>query len=232
MKYLIVANWKCNPKSKKLAEKLFNIFSKNEISKKVEAVICPPFIYLYNFSLISSPFKIGAQNCFYKDFGPYTGEISSLMLKSFNCKYVIIGHSERRINFKESDDIINKKLKSVIESGITPIFCVGESLKEKKEGKTKSVIGKQIRDGLKGLNPKKTVIAYEPVWAIGKNNPCKPSDAKEILSFILKTAKTKIIYGGSVNKKNAKEYLNMGFNGLLIGGASLKEEEIIPIFNI
>jgi len=252
-KPLIVANWKMNfdvkesvsyirkfkrlvkQRKSKISVDLKTKFS-NDI-KNVEIVICPSFLsleLLYN-ELKKTNIKLGAQDLFYEKNGAFTGEISALMIKKY-CSYVILGHSERRKYFNERNELINKKIKSALGHGIKPILCIGESLKEKKQGKTKSALKKQLSECLKGINQiKKIIIAYEPVWAISggesKHKADSPQDAENVHSFIRnelikkygkKAEKMKIIYGGSVNKANIKEF--MVFNdvdGVLVGGASL-----------
>lgn len=218
MKPLIIANWKCNPKNLIEAKKLFNKV------KKLNAVICPPFIYI---SLFKSA-NLGAQNCHYEQSGAYTGEISPKMLKDLGLKYVIIGHSERRIHFKETDEMINKKLKAALKAGLKPILCIGE----KKGENAKKIISSQLKKDLKGISKKdlrKIIIAYEPVWAIGTGDFCKTEKAKKALGFIKQKINTRILYGGSVNSKISKSYIKVGFNGLLVGGASLDAKEFIKI---
>ena len=215
---LIVANWKCNPNSIAEAKKLFNGV------KDTGAIICPPFIYLsvFNYKFL------GAQNCHWEQSGPYTGEISPKMLKDLGCKYVIIGHSERRIYLQETDEMINKKLKAVLKTGLTPILCVGE----KKGEKAEIVVSNQLNKNLKGIAKKdlnKIIIAYEPVWAIGTGNFCSADKANKIREFIKKKLNNKILYGGSVNSKIAGDYTEIGFDGLLVGNASLDAKEFIKI---
>ncbi|GAI55200.1 unnamed protein product, partial [marine sediment metagenome] len=137
MKLIIVANWKCNPTTLKEAEKLFNSLKKRLKSvRKVEVVICPPFVYLSSFKFQVSSFRLGAQDCFWEDKGPYTGEVSPQMLKDMGCRYVIVGHSERRQVFKETDEMVNEKIKKILKTKLRPIFCIGETEEEKKAGKT------------------------------------------------------------------------------------------------
>lgn len=218
MKPIIIANWKCNPETITEAKELFNAV------KKTNAVICPPFVYL---SMLNYK-NLGAQNCFWKDSGPYTGEVSPKMLKSLSCGYVIIGHSERREHFKETDGMINKKLKAALKAGLKPILCIGE----KKNGSPEKVIGNQLKQDLMGISRKdlsKLTIAYEPVWAIGTGNFCKPQKAKQALDFIKQRINNKVLYGGSVNSKIARDYIKVGFDGLLVGGASLDAREFTKI---
>ena len=216
---LIIANWKCNPKTLAEAKKLFNAV------KNTKAVICPPFVYLpflkYEF--------LGAQDCHYEQSGAFTGEVSPKMLKDLGCKYVIIGHSERRIHFKETDEMINKKLKAALKVGLIPILCIGE----KKGENVQKVISNQLKKDLANIPKKdlaKIIIAYEPVWAIGTGDFCKPEKAKKALNFIKnKLPNNKVLYGGSVNSKIAENYTKIGFDGLLVGSASLNSKEFVKI---
>lgn len=237
MKTLIVANWKCNPKTFAEAKQLFNSIKRGiKKIKNVEVVICPPFIYLpqllkaKSFSLIP---KLGAQDCFWQE-GAFTGEISAKMLKNLGVNYVIVGHSERRKHFAESDRMINKKLKAALKAKLKSIFCIGEKEKERKAGKTFFALKKQLKKGLKSIKKaffKNLIIAYEPVWAIGTGKPCEIPDAKEVNLFLKKIFKNiPVLYGGSINSKIAKNYIKeANFDGLLVGGASLKAEEFIKI---
>jgi triosephosphate isomerase len=218
MKKLIIANWKMNPDSIKEAKKLFNAV------KKTKAIICPPFSYL---SVFKYKF-LGAQDCHWEQSGAFTGEVSSKMLKGLGCKYVIIGHSERRKYFKETDETINRKLKAALRVGLKPILCVGEE-KGKNVGK---VINNQLNKDLKTITNKdlkKIIIAYEPIWAIGTGNFCSASKANKVRNFIKTILDNKVLYGGSVNSKIAKNYIKIGFDGLLVGGASLNAKEFVKI---
>jgi triosephosphate isomerase len=241
---LIVANWKMNPQSLNEAKKLFNsvknwIKRNSDILQNVRIIICPPFVYLSNiassnFQYQTSNISLGAQDLFWEEKGAFTGEISPRMLKNLGVEYVIVGHSERRKILGESDEMINKKLKAAIKSKLKPIFCIGETEKERKSDKTFQVLKNQIKKALKStsnvkLQTSNLIIAYEPVWAIGTGNPCKPEDAKEVLLFLRKILKFPILYGGSVNSKIAKDYIKFGFDGLLVGGASLNSKEFIEI---
>ncbi len=209
MKKIIIANWKMNPASMQEAKRLFDAV------KNTEAIICPPFVYL---SVFKYKF-LGAQDCHWEQSGPYTGEVSPKMLRDLGVKYVIIGHSERRA-LGETEEIVEKKLKAALKAGLTPIFCVGE----KKGENARKVINKQLRGNLKGV-----IIAYEPVWAIGTGDFCSPEKAKQIREFIKKKFNNKVLYGGSVNSKIAKDYTKVGFDGLLVGGASLNAKEFKKI---
>lgn len=247
MKKLIVANWKCNPTNRKEAERLFNSVKDGvkEI-KNVEIVICPPFVYLSVVKPKNSNIKIGAQDSFWEKSGAFTSVISPSQLFDLSCQYAILGHSERRIFFGDTDEIINKKIKAVISTGLRPIFCIGETELEKKSGETEKVLEKQIVKGLKGVSEKEMeniVIAYEPVWAIGTGNPCSPDETKKSALFIRKLitnlypdakfSNLRILYGGSVNSQNVGDYFAKSrIEGFIIGGASLKPEEFVKIVGI
>jgi len=216
MKPIVVANWKMNPLSLAEAKKLFNSVTQGTRKiKGVTVVICPPFIYL------SSLGANGSQDCFFEEKGAFTGEVSVKMLKNLGCRYVIVGHSERRQYQKETDEMVNKKLKSVLEEGLKPILCIANL--------------SQLKKSLKGV-PKEgfnnLILAYEPVFAIGTGKPCSVDKAKRMRISIKKAAGVPVLYGGSVNGENAKDYIKEGgFNGLLVGGASLKSKEFIEGIN-
>jgi triosephosphate isomerase len=254
MKPLIVANWKMNPQTLAEAKQLFNSIKKGlKNIKNAEVVICPPFVFLPFFKSFQN-LKLGAQDCFWQDYNPpttlppfgrapkgaFTGEISPIMLKDLGCQYVILGHSERRIHFGETDEIVNKKLKAAIKEKLKPILCIGETEKERKNGKTFQVLKRQLKEDLSHLTTQSLnhlIIAYEPVWAIGTGNACQPKEAKEVVLFLRKftqplfhsTTLPLILYGGSVNSKNAADYIIIGFDGLLVGGASLNPKEFVKI---
>jgi len=254
MKLLVVANWKMNPQSLVEAKSLFKSISRGlkDIKKRnLEVVVCPPFLYLSILGTSTSARRgasyggltLGSQDCFWEGKGAFTGEISPLMLRNLDCQYVILGHSERRRYIPETDENINKKITAVLKSKLNPIFCIGETQGEKNGGKTQKVLSSQIRKGLKGIvkkEIKKVVFAYEPVWAIGTGNPCLPVEGKRVIDFIRKTVakiydrkiseKISILYGGSVNSQNAAPYIfEAGFQGLLVGGASLDAREFIRL---
>ena len=233
MKKYIIGNWKCNPITLKEAQHI--LMSVKEGIKELnnaEVVICSPFIYLPELRNLNSEsnIKLGAQNCFWEEKGAFTGEVSPQMLKDIGCEYVILGHSERRKYFQESDEIINKKIKKALEVGLKVIFCIGESEEERKAGKTKELLEKQLKKGLEGIL-NSVIVAYEPIWAIGTGKACEIPEAKEVNLFIKEKIPGKpILYGGSVNSQNGKNYVKeAGFDGLLVGGASLKAEEFINI---
>ncbi len=266
MNKIIIANWKMNPLTLKEAERLF-IETQNYVKKignKAEIIIAPPFIYLESLLQLKTKnlklkTKLAGQDCCWEQKGAYTGEISPLMLKNLGCEYVIIGHSERRRYYKESDEMIAKKLKAALDVGLKPILCVGETSEERKSGRARQVVEKQIKGALKDIpNPKfllrretkfllrgqipnsKFIIAYEPVWAIGTGVPCHPKEAVKMHKFIKKILyskfhilNSKILYGGSVDSKNIKSFLEKPeIDGALVGGASLKAEELIEIFKL
>lgn len=248
MENLIAANWKMNPSSQKEAQEIFSALGGPASGwEGVEVVICPPFVYLPALAQSVGGFALGAQNCFWEEKGAFTGEISAAMLKDLRVEYVLIGHSERRKYFNETDELINKKIKKALEFGLKVIFCIGETAQKRDEGKKEEVLERQLRGGLAGIDNIKDVnIAYEPVWAISSGDPYKTKElpttekVKEISLFIKnllakiynqETAeKIRIIYGGSANSENAQGYLkDAGMQGLLVGGASLSAEEFIKI---
>jgi len=212
-----------NPQNLQGAKLLFDSVA-NGIKnlKNVEIVICPPFLYILNLKSQILNLKLGAQDCFWEEKGAFTGEVSPKMLKDLGrCDYVILGHSERRKYLKETDEMINKKIKAALKSDLTPILCI-ENISQLKK-RTKDLLRKE---------QKKLIIAYEPVFAIGTGKPCTPEKAKEMKTAIKKIINKdiSIIYGGSVNSQNAADYIKMaGFQGLLVGGASLNPAEFIKV---
>lgn len=234
MKPIIIANWKMNPENLEEAENIFELIKK-EIKdiKKAEVIICPPFVYLSPVASDIGELSLGAQNIFFEEKGAYTGEISPKMVKDLGCKYAIIGHSERRKYFNETDEIVNKKIKAALEADLIPIFCVGETEEERKSDKTEEVVKRQIERGLEGIQVLRgLIIAYEPIWAIGTGNPCSVEEAKKMGLFIRNFSPEGIpvLYGGSVNSSNSAGYVKEAkMNGLLVGGASLIPDEFIEI---
>jgi len=238
MRPLVIANWKCNPTTLKGAKLLFDSVKRGlKKIKNVEVVICPPFIYLLKFlsRWRKCKVRLGAQDCFWEEKGAYTGEVSPAMLKNLGYQYVIIGHSERRA-LGETNEMINKKLKAALKIKLKPILCIGETEKERKKGKTFEVLKNQLQKDLKGIENCKLKIenlnlAYEPVWAIGTGKSCGIPEAKTVNLFLRKIIKNiPILYGGSVNSKIAKDYIKKaGFQGLLVGGASLDAQEFVKI---
>lgn len=225
---MIVANWKMNPSTLEKSSKLAK-----SINLDPRVIICPPFPYLNEVKKTGA--VIGAQDCFWEKEGSFTGEVSPVMIKKLGCKYVIIGHSERRWILGETDNVINKKIKACLKEGLKVIFCIGERQEERKSKKELVVLKNQIKNGLKGLSKddySKIIIAYEPVWAIGTGKACNSDEAEKIRVFIKEIINdSAILYGGSVDSLNASDYINKAFfDGLLIGGASLKVGEFKRIF--
>ncbi len=229
---LVVANWKMNgvkTEAKALIEAIKAKYSSNN-----EVVICPPFTLLQYVSdlLKSSNMLAGAQNCSRKDNGAFTGDISANMIKDCGAKYVILGHSERRRYHNERDELIRSKAEAVISAGLTPIICIGETLEQRKEGKTKDVVESQMEACL----PKTAgfVVAYEPVWAIGSGVTPANQEIEEIHKLISKKLNgIKILYGGSVNDSNCAEIAKIpNVSGFLVGGASLDATKFIKIMNV
>jgi triosephosphate isomerase len=214
---------------------------------KAEVILCVPYIDLFYSLLIAqgTNIKIGAQNMHWEEKGAFTGEISGQMLKSLGVEYVIIGHSERRTYFAETDEIVNKKIKQALANGLKPIVCVGETLEQREKGITKEVVTSQIEKALEGVTEEEIsniIIAYEPIWAIGTGKTASKEDANEsicqirekIVKIYGQNVANRVIiqYGGSVNSNNAKELFEMSdIDGALIGGASLKAEEFAKIVN-
>ena len=218
-----------NPASKKEAEELFSKVKDGTVNTAAEVVICAPYVYLP----VLSGLKLGAQNIYFEEKGAFTGEISAGMIKDLGVEYVIIGHSERRKYFGETDELVNKKIKKALESGLKVIFCIGETAEERDAGQKNEVLERQLKIGLTGVDNLESInIAYEPVWAIGTGNNCGVDETKESINFIKEFVRsdTRIIYGGSVKSENSGDYIKLaGANGLLVGGASLNPEEFVKI---
>jgi triosephosphate isomerase (TIM) len=243
-KKVIAGNWKMFNDIPATAN-LINELKQKLNSNNVDVIVCPPFTSLESAAklLKDSSIKLGAQNMYYEESGAFTGEISAPMLKSAGCEYVILGHSERRTIFKENDEMINKKIKKALQTGLKPIFCIGETLKEREDGITETIVKNQVVGGLKDLtinDLKQIIIAYEPVWAIGTGRNATPQQAQEVHYFIRKliselyseeAAQNLVIqYGGSVKPENAKDLLSQAdVDGALVGGACLKADSFISI---
>lgn len=243
---VIAGNWKMN-KNPEEARKFMEEFVPLVENTENEVVICAPYIDLKCLvkHFKDSNVKIGAQNMHWEETGAYTGEVSGSMLKSIGVEYVIIGHSERRQYFAETDETVNKKIKAAFRNELKPIVCVGESLEQREAGIAKEIITEQTRLALDGLTPEQvenTIIAYEPIWAIGTGKTATSEDAnnsiKEIRDEICKiygqnvAARVIIQYGGSVKPTNAKELFSTSdIDGALVGGASLKPEDFAGIVN-
>ena len=240
-KILFIANWKMfgNLNSVKSIQSVINL-SKKKNYKKAKIIYCPPYTLLNNFIIKTrkTNLDVGAQNCHYEiNTGPYTGSISSTMIKKLGAKYVIIGHSENRSN-GETNNLINKKIHSAILNNLNVIFCIGENLFEKKNKKTNKILKKQIDMGLKKIKKiDKIIFAYEPVWSIGTGKVLTNQELtkqviiiKKIIKNKFKNQKIKIIYGGSVNNQNINNLKQIKeINGFLIGGASQNSKKFIDI---
>jgi len=244
-KIIIAGNWKMN---KDIGESISLVKELKKLVKEFddrEIVVCPPFTSLaaVGAELKGSNIKLGAQNMHFKEEGAFTGEVSALMLKEIGVTYVILGHSERRHIFNENDELINKKVKSALENGLKPIFCVGETLDERDADKTKQIVSEQVNKGLENVKKEdmgNVVIAYEPVWAIGTGKTATPEQAEEVHVFIRgilksmfddKIAEEKtILYGGSVKPGNIKDLIAQdNIDGVLVGGASLDAKSFSEI---
>ena len=248
-KPIVVGNWKMfmGPSDgTKLAQNLVNAC---HIISAIDVVICPPFVALTDVSGVieGTGICLGAQNIFWEsNYGSFTGEVSSQMLSGW-CDYVIVGHSERRQYFSETDAIVNKKVKAALYHGLKSIICVGESLDENSAGKTKDVVVDQVRSAYRGISHEdalQTVVAYEPIWAIGTGRASTPAAANQICTKYIRGTLEKIYghevaksiriqYGGSIDRKNVSEFVAQSdIDGVLIGGASLSVEEFSGILRL
>ena len=241
-KWIVAGNWKMN---NTVAESLALAKAIKEGASGIHGgtvVLAPPFTAIFSVGEIlkGSSLSLAAQNMYYEDKGAFTGEVSPAMLKDIGCTYVIIGHSERRKYFQESDADVNLKVKKALDTGLTPIMCVGETDEEREKGITKDVVGRQVKNGLAGLrNLDRIVIAYEPVWAIGTGKVATSAQAQEVHAFIRNILKEtygntaddlSILYGGSVTKDNIGDLIGMkDIDGALVGGASLKADGFLGI---
>jgi triosephosphate isomerase len=244
---IVAGNWKMNKtleEAKILTSEVMSMVA-DEVKGNVKTILCTPFPYLVSLKnqLGNSSIKIGAQNCSEHDWGAYTGEVSSLMLKSMEIPYVILGHSERRQYFGEDGKLLAKKVDKVLTANLTPIFCCGEPLEIREAGTHEKLVKQQVEESLFHLSAgelKKVVIAYEPVWAIGTGKTATAQQAQEMHAVIRKHLASKygeqvaseisILYGGSVNAKNAQELFSCpDVDGGLVGGASLKSREFVDI---
>lgn len=245
---LIIANWKMNLLVKDAITYLKQFKKDFRNSKSaVEAVICPSYTALGEAREIlkGSSIRLGAQDLSWQDKGSYTGEISPQMIKETGCKYVIIGHSERRKHLNEDDAMINKKVITALEQKLIPIICVGETFEQRQSGQKDIVVMRQLTQALYTIDePKETVIAYEPVWVIGSGQAVQPEEALHSTQVIRHTLRDlypeyviednfRVIYGGSVDKTNVKGFVDgQIINGVLVGTASLKEKDFMGIINI
>jgi triosephosphate isomerase (TIM) len=238
---VIAANWKMNKKIDEAQGFLDAFIPLVWNEREVEIIIAPPFTSLYTVAnlLKITNIRLAAQDVFYEEKGAYTGEISPAMLTDIGCSHVIIGHSERRIYFGETDDIVNKKIGAARKNGLQVIFCIGESLSEREAGMTFDILKRQLNNGLKGISPEALVVAYEPVWAIGTGKTASTDQAQEAHEFIRKTLsgiygetadELRILYGGSVTPENIDVLMACtDVDGALVGGASLKADSFAKI---
>ncbi len=239
---LIAGNWKMNTTVSEAVALVKTM--RDELNKisNVEKVLCPPFVSLVSVKELvkDTSIKLGAQNVYFAEKGAYTGEISPLMLAEL-CEYVIIGHSERRQYFAETDELINQKIKAAMKVNLKPILCIGERLAENEAGKTEEVVSEQLKSALAGIaSLNRLVIAYEPVWAIGTGKAATGEQANQTITFIRRNLaqlyhekvaqETRLLYGGSVTSANIGEFVKYrDVDGALVGGASLKAAEFISI---
>lgn len=244
-KPFVAGNWKMNKTGSEARALVVELLPELQSVSTIDRAICPPFPYIMAIAnmLTGSGVGLGAQNMYWEEAGAYTGEVSPKMLAEF-CQYVILGHSERRAYFGETDETVNRKVKAAFAAQLTPIVCVGETLAENEAGQTAEVVGRQVREGLKGLSVEQAmllVVAYEPVWAIGTGRAATAEGANAVLADIIRPAlkemfgaevaeAVRIQYGGSVTANNAAEYFAQpDIDGALVGGASLKPAEFIAI---
>lgn len=242
---IIAGNWKMNNNIEE-SLKLVNRIKKNTLDENVEKVLFVPFTDLKDVkeAIKDTDIKLGAQNMHYEESGAYTGEISAPMLKEIGVDYCLIGHSERRQYFNETDETVNKKMKTAIKHKIRPIVCVGETLEEKEAKKEKEIVKAQIQGAfkdIKGEDLENIVVAYEPIWAIGTGKTASSEDAENMIAFIRQTikglygdisGKVRIQYGGSVKPENIGELMGKKeIDGALVGGASLKAEDFTKLVN-
>lgn len=248
VKPLIIANWKMNPDAPGRAALLAHKIERSIARiRNVDVVIAPPFPFLLPIAAVIRRAKLGSQNVFWRDIGAYTGEVSWYQLKNLKVEHVIVGHSERRLFLGETDEMVNKKVRALLENGMTAILCVGE--RERVGDDIPEVVGEQIEAALKGIKKrfiKKLVIAYEPIWAIStmpNARPDSPENAFRAMIYIRKvlaslydravSMEVRIIYGGSVKANNVNGFLQEGhMQGALVGGASLDQEEFVEIVSI
>ena len=241
-KPFIAGNWKMNTNLAEGVALVRAMLDDLQKVKDIDSVLCPPFISLQPIKDLveGTSIQLGAQNAFFKESGAYTGEISPRMLAGL-CRYVILGHSERRQYFLETDAVVNAKVKAVRATGLLPIFCVGETLEQNEAGKTNDVLSRQVREGLKDIAAEKAiVIAYEPIWAIGTGKAATGAQAGQTIGMIRSTiaelwgrenaGEIRILYGGSVTAANIAEFISEPqIDGALVGGAGLKAQEFVEI---
>lgn len=237
-KIVIAGNWKMH-KTQAEAQLFLQGFAQHlmETPEEREVILCAPFTALGSLSqsLHGSRIRLGAQNVHWEEKGAFTGEISAPMLLELGVRYVVVGHSERRQYFGETDETVNQRLKAAQKAGLTPILCVGESRQQREAGETESFICGQLRAGLVDVDQANLVIAYEPIWAIGTGDTCESPEANRVIGIIrgeLKNPDVSIQYGGSVNAKNIDEIMAQPeIDGALVGGASLEPDSFARIVN-
>jgi len=246
---IVAANWKMHKthlESIQTVQKLSYLVDAAD-AERVEIVICPPFTALRSVQTVIEgdrlPFGLGAQNCHFEEKGAFTGEVAPGMLSALKCDYVIVGHSERRRLFGETDEVVAKKARAVYANGMIPIMCVGETLEERDAGRTEEKVAAQVRGGLSGMQADRArtlVVAYEPIWAIGTGRNAEPTDAGEVVGLIRDTLASlyskdvaeavRVQYGGSVKAGNIRGFMaHPEIDGALVGGASLDPEEFALI---
>ncbi len=243
-KSVIAGNWKMNKTVSEAVELICALKKLVFDVTDTEIVVAPPFLAIYRVAQEAkgSNIRISAQDIFWEEKGAYTGAVSPMMLSDVGCTYTIVGHSERRQYFGETDETVNRKIKAALGQGLAPIFCVGEVIEQRESGETFSVIETQVRNGLSGLSPpemKGLIVAYEPVWAIGTGKTATVEQAEEVHAFIRGLLKevsqgtadnSRILYGGSVNPDNVDGLMaKSNIDGALVGGASLKAEDFARI---
>lgn len=247
-KKIIIGNWKMNLSLNEARNLAFKLKSNITPNIQVDVAVCPPFIYLLTITNIlkDSNIQTGAQNMFYKENGAFTGEISPKMLTELHINMVILGHSERRQIFHETDEDVNLKIKTALQYDLTPVFCVGEDLNTREKGKAEEYVKNQLLAGIKDLSSsdiEKLIVAYEPIWAIGSGKICKGEDANKIIKLIRNTIKEKstkeisekirILYGGSIKSDNFSEHIKYpDIDGGLVGGVSLSFDEFFNIISL
>jgi triosephosphate isomerase (TIM) len=237
-KIIIAGNWKMYKTQSEASEFLMEFISKiDDAPENREVVLCVPFtdLAIVSKSLHGNRIRLGAQNVHWEECGAYTGEISASMLTEVGVRYVIVGHSERRQYFGETDETVNLRLKAAQVSGLIPILCVGETKQQRDAGETERVIINQLKNGLIGVDQAKLVIAYEPIWAIGTGETCESGEADRVIGLIraqLTNPNVTIQYGGSVKPSNIDEIMAQPqIDGVLVGGASLAAEDFAGIVN-
>jgi len=245
-KPIVIANWKMNLSLKQRGDLAFNFKNKIKNIDNKDIVVCPSVISLMQVGEIirDGDIQLGAQDIFWEETGAYTGEISPAILYDLNCRYAIVGHSERRQYLGETDEMINKKIDACLENNIIPIFCIGETMNERHNNQTDNILLSQIRKGLAGIDvvgEEKIVVAYEPVWAIGSGQVVTPEELERVLKLIRQSLiniypltivnnNVRIIYGGSVNPDNVLGFSKLDLlDGFLVGGASLNVDQFNKI---